>query len=105
MVSGRLSLEDLDDEHPFEIDRDNEPHLFKHEHYQTADLFDVWAADPVFFEARGDGPADWLMVGEMPGEDPVCVPLAPPRSGDVRKARPIGDLSGYGGSSAQVPLG
>jgi hypothetical protein len=86
----RLVLEDLDDEDPFEIDMGNEPHLFKHDNYGTDDLLDIWASHPVFFEARDDGPADWLMVDQPPGEDPLCVPLAPSKSGDPRKARPIG---------------
>jgi hypothetical protein len=43
-------------------------------------------------EAREDGEADWLMVGMVPGLT-VCVPLAPPRSGDARMCRPIGIYS------------
>jgi hypothetical protein len=33
--------------------------------------------------------ADWLMVGMVPGLI-ICVPIAPPNSGDVRFCRPIG---------------
>lgn len=76
-------------EDPFELDNVNRPHLFKHNHYGEADLKDIYW-DALYYPAReGDG-ADWLMVGQPPGEPPLVVPLAPPRSGDPRKARPIG---------------
>ena len=85
-----LDVNSLDDQDPFELDGDNVPHLFKHGHYGTEDLFDIYMSDPIFFPARPGGGANWLMVGEVPGEPPLVVPLAPPRSGDPRKARPIG---------------
>src|SRR6266566_448563 len=85
-----LNLELLDDEDPFEIDGDNRPHLFSHETFGEDDLDDVWANHPVFFRARPDGGADWLMVAEVPGGDVLVVPLAKPHSGQPTKARPIG---------------
>lgn len=51
------------------------------------DLLDVYPyGEPSFFEADEDGPADWLMVGMVPGLT-VCVPLAPPNHGDARRCR------------------
>jgi hypothetical protein len=86
----RLDYNLLDDEHPFELDDGNRPHLFKHETFGEDDLYDVWWSDPRFFEAHPEGPADWLMVAEVPGGDILLVPLAKPNSEDRRKARPIG---------------
>ncbi|MFZ0058602.1 MAG: hypothetical protein WAL35_00965 [Acidimicrobiales bacterium] len=79
----------LDDKHPFELDEENRPHLVKHETFSEDDLWDVWTSDPVFLPAAADGDADWLMVAEVAG-NVLVVPLAPPDSGDVTKARPIG---------------
>jgi hypothetical protein len=84
-----LDLDSLDPEDPFELDADNRPHLFKHGHYGAEDLLDIYF-DALYYQASEEGPADWLMVGQPPGEDPLAVPLAPPRSGDPTKARPIG---------------
>jgi len=65
----------LDPEQPSEIDDGNEPHLFKHLPVHGADfvrvgpedLYDLYVTDaPVFFPARPDGPADWLIVGQVP---------------------------------------
>jgi hypothetical protein len=54
------------------------------------DILDAYLyGDPTFYEAVEEGAADWLMVGSVPGLV-ICVPLAPPRSGDVRRCRPIG---------------
>jgi hypothetical protein len=86
----QLNLELLDDEDPFEIDEANRPHLFSHETFGDDDLDDVWTSDPLFFRARPEGGADWLMVAEVPGGDVLVVPLAKPNSGQVTKARPIG---------------
>jgi hypothetical protein len=44
----------------------------------------------LFFPARPEGGADWLMVAEVPGGDVLVVPLAKPNSGQVTKGRPIG---------------
>jgi hypothetical protein len=95
----RFDLRLLDDEDPFEIDDGNRPHLFKHLPTDSRgrlvavspeDVLDVYLyGDPSFFEAKEDGSADWLMVGTVPGLT-ICVPLAPPNSGDVRRCRPIG---------------
>jgi hypothetical protein len=85
-----LDLDSLDEEDPFEVDDINRPHLYKHEHYGYDDMLDVFASDPLFFPAQPGLEADWLMVGEPPGEPPLVVPLAPPKSRDPRKARPIG---------------
>ncbi len=95
----RFDLRLLDDEDPFEIDDGNRPHLFKHLPMDSRgrvvavgpeDVLDVYLdGDPSFFEAKEGGSADWLMVGMVPGLT-ICVPLAPPNSGDVRRCRPIG---------------
>lgn len=76
----------LDDEDPFEID-DQLAHLFKHEALGVADIYEAWEQSPLFYPAVQ--PAHWLLVAELGGRV-LVVPLAPPRSGDVRKCRPIG---------------
>lgn len=45
---------------------------------------------PRFYEADDKGDADWLMLGEIPGGLIICVPVAPPNSGNYRLCRPIG---------------
>jgi hypothetical protein len=86
----RLDIDLLDARDPFELDMlGNVPHLFKHG-YSVDDVYDVWSSDPTFFEGHEDGPADWLMVAEVPGGDVLVIPLAPPNSGDPSKTRPIG---------------
>jgi hypothetical protein len=84
-----FDVDDLDSEDPFELDEGNRAHLFKHDHYSEADLYDIFI-DAIYYPADPNGPADWLMVGQPPGEDPLVVPLAPSSNGDWRRARPIG---------------
>jgi hypothetical protein len=86
----RLDYKLLDDQDPFELDSKNRPHLFSHDTFSEDDLFDVWSSDPLFFPAKDEGAADWLMVAEVPGGDILLVPLAKPKSGDPTKTRPIG---------------
>jgi hypothetical protein len=76
----------LDGDDPFEIDA-QAAHLFKHAAMGTADICEVWQADPLFYPAIP--PADWLMVAEVAGRV-LVVPLAPPASGDPSRCRPIG---------------
>ena len=86
----RFALEALDPDDPFEIDSGNLPHLAKHAPFTAEDALDAWTfGDPLFYPAREDEPADWLMVARIPGTV-VVVPLASSRSGDSRKCRPIG---------------
>ncbi len=59
-----LNLDLLDPDDPFEVDTQL-PHLFKHEVFGLEDVYDVWWDNPLFYEAVP--PADWLMVGEVPG--------------------------------------
>ncbi len=75
-----------DDEDPFEIDA-QAAHLFKHPRLGVNDIADVWATDPLFYPAKP--PAHWLMCAEVAGMV-LVVPLAPARSGDPRRCRPIG---------------
>jgi hypothetical protein len=70
----RLDYELLDDQDPFELDSKNRPHLFSHDTFSEDDLFDVWSSDPLFFPAKDEGAADWLMVAEVPGGDILLVP-------------------------------
>jgi len=53
----------------------------------ASDIIDVWASDPLFYPARP--PAHWLMCAEVAGRV-LVVPLAPSRTGDPRRCRPIG---------------
>jgi hypothetical protein len=81
-----LDLDLLDEVDPFEVDA-QAAHLFKHPHLGLDDVRDVWANDPLFYPAKP--PADWLMVAEVGGRV-LVVPLAPSRSDDPRRCRPIG---------------
>lgn len=81
-----FDLESLDDEDPFEIDRQT-AHLFKHAGLGTADIYDVWRSDPLFYPAKP--PAHWLMVAEVSGTV-LLVPLTPSDSDDPTRCRPIG---------------
>lgn len=81
-----FGLELLDDEWPFEIDRQS-AHLFRHPRLGIADIADVWASDPLFYPAKP--PAHWLMVADVAGRV-LEIPLAPSDSGDPRRCRPIG---------------
>lgn len=86
----RFSLDLLDRDDPFEIDQQMS-HLFKHAMLSVDDVYDVWACDPLFYEADSSrGAAEWLMVAEVPGGDVLVVPLARSNRGDVTRARPIG---------------
>jgi hypothetical protein len=86
MASKAFDLDLLDDEWPFEID-DQVSHLFKHPYLSAEDIAEVWTSDPLFYPAQP--PAHWLMVAEVSGQV-LVVPLAPPRSGDPSRCRPIG---------------
>lgn len=82
----RFDLDSLDDDSPFEIDR-QAAHLFKHPHLGLEDVMEVWLSEPLFYPAQP--PAHWLMVAEVSG--PVLtVPLAPSRTGDPTVCSPIG---------------
>jgi hypothetical protein len=82
-----LDVDLLDPDDPFEVD-EQLAHLFKHSKLGLDDVYDVWQDDPLFYPAPAP-PADWLMVGEVPG-DVLVVPLMKPRTSDQKKARPIG---------------
>ena len=86
MDSDRFDLGLLDEEDPFEIDT-QAAHLFKHPHLGIDDIDDVWASDPLFYPARP--PAHWLMCAEVGGRV-LMVALAPARSGNPQRCRPIG---------------
>ena len=86
----RFNPDLLDPAEPFEIDSVNRPHLYSHAQLSEDDLWDVWLSDWRLFPARNGGEADWLLVARVPGGDCLCAPLAPAKSGDFRKCRPIG---------------
>jgi hypothetical protein len=54
---GRLDLDLLDDEDPFEVDRQT-AHLFKHAELGIDDMREVWQADPLIYRRslRPTGP-------------------------------------------------
>ena len=97
MSHGRLDIDLLDEEDPFEIDT-QAAHLFKHSHLGVDDIDDVWASNPLFYPARP--PAHWLMCAEVGGRV-LVVPLAPAHSEDVRRCRPIGCYEAALGLAAQ----
>lgn len=76
----------LDEDDPFEVDA-QAAHLFKHPYLGVEDVREVWASEPLFYPAKP--PAHWLMVAEVAGRV-LMVPLAPSRSGDTARCRPIG---------------
>ena len=82
----RFDVEALDETDPFEVD-DQLIHLYKHQGMDLCDVYEVWMDNPLFYPGREDKSADWLMVGQVPG-DILLVPLAAGRT--VNKARPIG---------------
>ncbi len=82
----RFDVEALDEMDPFEVD-DQLIHLYKHQSMDLCDVYEVWTDNPLFYPGREEGPADWLMVGQVPG-DILLVPLASAHR--VNKARPIG---------------
>ena len=82
----RFDVDDLDDDWPLEID-EQVSHLFKHPGLGLADIEEVWTNDPLFYPAKP--PAHWLMVAEVSGRV-LTVPLAPSRTGDRTRCRPIG---------------
>jgi hypothetical protein len=86
VAAERFDVDLLDDHDPFEIDS-QAAHLFKHPHLGIDDILEVWASDPLFYPAIP--PAHWLMCGEISGQV-LVVPLAPSRSGDRHRCRPIG---------------
>ena len=83
-----VAIDLLDPDDPFEIDHQN-AHLFKHPFLGTDDALDVFQSDPEFYE-DDTGPADWLMVAEVPGGRILVVPLAPANNSGFTKMRPIG---------------
>ena len=97
MDGERFDLDLLDEEDPFEIDS-QAAHLFKHPHMGIEDIDDVWASDPLFYPAKP--PAHWLMCAEVGGRV-LVVPLAPARSGDPHRCRPIGCYEAADGLAAQ----
>ena len=95
-VDELLDLDLLDDQNPFEIDA-QAAHLFKHPHLGLDDVYDVWVNDPLFYPAKP--PAHYLMVAEVAGTV-LIVPIAPSRSGDPSKCRPIGCYEASSGLAA-----
>lgn len=99
MLRRRFDYDLLDEDDPFEIDKVNERHLYKHLptddsgrliRVGVSDIYDGFRdGDASYFKPRKDNGADWLMIATIPGLI-ICVPLAPPHSGDYRKCRPIG---------------
>lgn len=92
----RLDIDLLADE-PFDVD-DQAAHLFKHPHLGMHDVIDVWASEPLFYPAKP--PAHWLMVAEVGGVV-LVVPIAPSRSGNVSRCRPIGCYEAAPGLATQ----
>ena len=95
-VDELLDLDLLDDQNPFEIDA-QAAHLFKHPHLGLDDVYGVWVNDPLFYPAKP--PAHYLMVAEVAGTV-LIVPIAPSRSGDPSKCRPIGCYEASSGLAA-----
>lgn len=91
-----FDLDTLDEDDPFEVDR-QAAHLFKHPQLGLDDVVDAWSGNPLFYPARP--PAHWLMLAEVGGRV-LVVPLAPARSGDPSKCRPIGCYEASSGVAA-----
>jgi hypothetical protein len=85
----RFDVDDLDEDWPFEIDR-QASHLFKHPGLGLDDISDVWTSQPLFYPARP--PAHWLMVAEVSGRV-LTVPLARPTAATGVDAAPSAAMS------------
>jgi hypothetical protein len=96
----RFDLSSLNEDDPFEVDSANRPHLYKHAftrpdgrpvQIELPDILDLYAWGAVLFYPADlrEGDAEWLLVTAIEGVI-VTVPLAPARSGDPSKCRPIG---------------
>lgn len=96
-MADAFDLDHLDEYAPFEVDR-QAAHLFKHPHLGLPDVVDVWNSTPLFYPAKP--PAHWLMVAEVGGHV-LMVPLAPSRSGDPTRCRPIGCYEASPGLAAR----
>jgi len=97
VASERFDPDQLDQDDPFEVDS-QAAHLFKHPRLGFDDIAEVWTSDPLFYPAKP--PAHWLMCAEVSGQV-LVVPLAPARSGDARRCRPIGCYEAAPGLAAQ----
>jgi hypothetical protein len=86
MQDEAFDLDRLDEDDPFEIDR-QAAHLFRHGSLGVEDILELWESEPPFYPAIR--PAHWLMVGEVGGRV-LVVPLAPSTHGDRERCRPIG---------------
>jgi hypothetical protein len=84
--AARFDYELLDDEYPFEVDRQI-AHLFKHATLGLEDAYEVWDGNPRSYPAEY-APAHWLLTGEVPGDQVLTVPLCPGKI--PQKCRPIG---------------
>jgi hypothetical protein len=71
----------------FEFDFENLVHLINHG-LEAADVWDVFANDPVFVEDLTGGSGDWKMVAPVPGGY-LTIVVTEPRSGNPTFARPI----------------
>ena len=81
----------------FEIDA-QAAHRFNHPYPGVEDVEDVWPSDPLFYPAKP--PARWLMCAEVSGRV-LVVPLAPSRSGNPHRCRPIGCYEAAQGLATQ----
>jgi hypothetical protein len=85
----RFDYELLDEEDPFEVDAQL-AHLYKHSGLGPEDAYEVWADNPRFYPATYL-PAHWMLIGEVPGNQVLAVPLCPGNTPE--KCRPIGVYS------------
>ena len=96
-MDSRIDIDLLDPEDPFEIDATNLPHLYKHSFTQDGralrlgvdEMLDYFGLGAVLYFPAERLPAHWIMTFEVEGVV-VAVPLAPPRSHNPEKCRPIG---------------
>jgi len=93
----RFDLDLLEDEDPFEIDA-QAAHPFKHANLGIDDIHDVWVSDPLFYPATP--PAHRLMCAGVAGRV-LVVPLAPARSRNPARCRPIGCYEASAGLASQ----
>lgn len=97
-MRARFDIDRLDADDPFELDEQNRPHLHKRlpagrggrVPVDERDILELYRfGDPDYMAGKYNDEADWLMIGEVTGII-LLVPLAPPKSKDPSKCRPIG---------------